>query len=181
MPYPMLALMSILLTLAPSEDVESPIAKSWAGREVGTSITLRSVTESKGRQVSTTTVDRLVSVDDAKVILERSTTVEADGQTTELESTSLEYRRKFPLLPGVKPEEIGRPKGVVASGQETIEVAGEEYEADWYETEGTTEAGPSTTRSWISDEVPGKLLKSVTKVPAADKTTTITLIEIGTP
>ena len=61
------------------------------------------------------------------------------------------------------------------------DIAGTTYTALWYESKGSTEAGPSVTRTWMTDEVPGKLLKAVTRVPAAGKTTTVELVEIRTP
>ena len=43
------------------------------------------------------------------------------------------------------------------------------------------EVGETYTRTWFSDEVPQKVLKSVTRVPAGGLTTTLELTEIRTP
>ena len=179
---PSLKIVALLAAIAaPADEVEGPIYKSWASHEPGTAITIQTVTEAKGRTVETTMTDRLVSVDARKVVVERTIRSESDGAMSEIAPQEFEYQRMFPLLPGVKAEDVGKPKGVIASGTETIEVAGEDYEADWYETAGTTEAGPSKTKTWVSDDMPGKLLKSVSEVPATGKTTTIEVIELRVP
>ena len=60
-------------------------------------------------------------------------------------------------------------------------MAGKTYHAMWYETKGSTEAGPSTTRTWISNEVPGRLLMSVTEVPKVSKKSTLRMVELTIP
>ena len=55
------------------------------------------------------------------------------------------------------------------------------FDAVWYDVRGTTEAGPSITRTWFSEEVPGKVLRSETRVEGSDKLTTLELVEFEKP
>lgn len=166
---------------APAQEVDHPAYKSWAAYKVGTQIVIRSVTEVKGNSVQTMIRTKLVAIDPAKLVLEEVKTSNATG--TEVESAPQEYtvRRKFPLLPGVKPEDIGKPPGASVQGKETIRVGDRSFEAVWFESKGNTEGGPSITRTWMSDEVPGRLVKAVVEVPKARRKTTQDLIEIKTP
>ncbi len=165
----------------PFEEIESPLYKSWVRFPVGTTITTRAVTERDGHRAETTTTSQLIASTNDKVVIEAVSVSDATGQRIENPPQRFEYRRVFPLLPGVKKEDVGKPKGVIAEGDETVEVAGKSYAAHWYDARGTTDAGPSITRTWMSEEVPGKLLKAITRVPKADKTATLKLVEIRTP
>jgi hypothetical protein len=163
------------------EPVESPVYKSWARYKVGTSIRLQAVTLIQGNRVETTTTARLVELTDEKVVVESVTASDGTGKAIENAPQKLVYRRAFVLLPGVKREDVGKPDGSIARGEESLKLAGKEYKAQWFDSKSRVEAGEALTRTWMSDDVPGKLLKSVTKVPAADKTTTLELVEIKTP
>jgi len=170
-----------LASTVEADEVESPIYRSWANFKVGTTITLRSVTGAKDREVQTTTTQRLTESNNERVVLEVVVTSDSTGQKVENRPQTYVYKRMFPLFPGVKKEDIGKPPGSQDQGEETIELGGKKYKAQWYGSKGQTEAGPSISKTWMSDEVPGKLLKSITRVPAAGKTTTLELIEIKTP
>jgi hypothetical protein len=176
----------VALAVAPNgvaEQVESPLYASWARHKVGTAVTLRSVTEAGAGagKAETTTTYRLVELDDKKAVVEMVVVSNATGKEVKNAPQRLEIRRLFPLLPGVKKEDVGKPSGAIAKGEETISVAGKEYKAQWYDSKGRTEAGESIARTWISDEVPGTMLKSIIRVPKAKATTTMELVEIKTP
>jgi hypothetical protein len=168
-----------LVATARAEQVESPQYASWARHPVGTTVRLKSVTEAVGaRPVATTTAYRLVKKTDDAVVVEMTVVGDGPGDDPEGTAQELTIRRLFPLFPGVKREEIGKPEGTTAQGEESVAVAGRTYRARWYEGRGATEAGPSESRTWMSDEVPGRLLRSVTKVPRANKTVTLELVAI---
>jgi hypothetical protein len=175
-----LTTLPLLASATLADEVEHPLYRSWAAHPVGTEVVMRSVTESKGRRIESTSVTRLVRVEPDRVVIESRTAQGAPGQNTPEGAQEYEYRRMFPLMPGVKKEDVGRPKGL-SKDEESLEIAGKTYRTRSYESKGTTEAGPSLSRSWISDQVPGQLVKSVTTVPAASTTTTLELVEIRSP
>lgn len=161
-----------------SDVVESPVYKSWSGSKVGTAVTIRSVTVMKGQTIESTTRYTLIELDPRKAAVEMAI---IGGNGAGNPPKRLEYRRDFPLLPGLKQEDIGKPPEASEQGEEAIEVAGKEYHATWYVLKGQTEAGESIATTWTRPDFPGMLLKSVLKVPAADKVTTFAVIEIKTP
>ena len=170
-----------LAPVVAAQQVESPIYKSWARHPVGTSVALRSVTGSDGRTIETTTTSTLLELTAEKAVVETVVVSDATGEEVKSPPQKFEHRRMFPLFPGMKAEDIGKPVGVLAQGEEAVEVGGKTYPARWFESKGQTEAGESVTRTWMSDEVPGRLLKAVTRVPATGKTTALELIELKTP
>ncbi len=180
MPLVLVLTLAAMSTVA-FDEIESPLYKSWALFPVGTTIKTRTLTERGDLRTETATTSRLIEKTTDKVVIESVVVSNATGQSVENPPQRFEYRRRFPLLPGVKKEDVGTPKGVIAQGEETVEIAGKRFRSRWYDAQGTTDAGPSITRTWMSEEVPGKLLKAVTRVPKAGKTTTIELVEIRTP
>ena len=176
-------IMSMFALLAVAADqAESPIYRSWAGAKIGTSVTHREVVVTKGVRVETTRKQTLTKRTDSKVVIdEEQFGVGASGEPEVLTSLSLDYNKALFLLPGMTREKIEKPGIDGKGGEETIKVAGKEYKAYWCETVAPTDHGPATARTWISGEVPGKVLRTSMKVPSADKIVTTELIEVSVP
>lgn len=162
-------------------EVENPTYASWSKYKVGTTVVHRAVTGEGRGAIETKTTSTLIELTDAKAVVEQVVVSDATGSKVESAPQRFTHRQTFPLLPGVKKEDIGKPSGAIDRGEEALDVAGKSYKSRWYDTKGQTEAGPSITRTWLSDDVPGRLVKAVTKVPAAKKVTTMELVEIKSP
>jgi len=166
---------------AAAEEVEHPAYRSWARFPVGTSVTLKSVTTTQGVTNVTTNRTSLVKLTDREAVLETVMTSDATGRVVVSPAQTYVQRRMFPLFAGVKREDVGKPPGPSKQGEETLRLAGTEYKATWFDSSGRVESGETLTRTWMSDEVPGRLLKAVTRVPKADNATTVELIERKSP
>lgn len=171
-----------LTSAAQAQFVEHPGYTNWNRFPVGTSVTLRSQSVGKSdKTIETTTVMKLVRKTDKEVVISRQITTNATGETIKNEPFESSIKKNFPLFPGVDKTKIGRPQGTGEGGNESIEIMGKKYNAEWYVTKGTTEAGPSTTKTWISPDFPGQVLKSITEVPAGPNTTTEEVVHIEIP
>ena len=62
-----------------------------------------------------------------------------------------------------------------------VEVLGKKYPCKWHKSSGTTDAGPLTTTTWVSVDMPGEIVKSVSLVPAVEETTTIEVTAVTIP
>jgi hypothetical protein len=164
-----------------AEEVEHPVYKSWASHPVGTSITLKSVTTSGNKKIVTTNKTTLVELTPDKATLEVIMVSDGTGQVVESPPQTYTQRRMFPLFGDVKKEDVGKPPKGSKQGEETLKVLGKEYQTQWFDAKGRTDAGETFTRTWMSDKIPGKLIKAVTKVPAADNQTSVELIELKIP
>lgn len=163
--------------------VDSPQYLSWAHAGKGASITMRSTTVMGDdlTPIISTMVYTLTNLAPDKAIVEMVTETNQAGKTVTNPPQEFTIRRAFPLLPGIKKEDIGRPNDALEKGDETLKLAGKEFKAQWYASKGKTDVGPSTTRTWMCDEVPGMLLKSITLVPKVKATITLELIEFKKP
>ena len=165
----------LLAACVSAEEVEHPAYKSWASQPIGTTIAIRSVTASAQSTITTTTTTKLVKFEPDKAILETSKVSDATGKVVEGAPDRLEQRKMFPLFAGVKKEDIGQPTNAIARGEETLKLAGREIKTTWYDVKGKGDAGDTFTRTWLSDEIPGRLVKAVTKIPKASTTVTLEL------
>ena len=163
---------------ASAQTVESPVYLSWARVPVGTQVVQKSVTTAAdGNQIESKTIQKLKSIDEATAVIEQ-TYIDPTGE--EFVQVFRE-RRRVPLLPGVDPQKVGRPRDAKAKGEEMIELAGRSFKAEWYDTTGQAEAGTMLVRTWFSDEVPGLILKVVTQIENRPGSTTIELVDLILP
>jgi hypothetical protein len=174
--------LAVFAAAATAEEVDHPAYLSWARLPMGTSVTLRSVTEAKGNTITTTTTTTLKQLDPDKAVLEIHKVSDATGKRVVSAPETYEQRRKFPLFPGVKKEDIGKPLKALDQGEESLNLAGKEYKAVWFDTKTRGDGGLTWhTRTWMSDDIPGRLLKSITRIPQASTTITVELTELKIP
>ena len=163
-------------TSARSEEVDHPSYTSWVGQPIGTVIKERSETDTHGHILTTTTTTTLKEMKPDKAIFTVQRVSNATGSEVESAPEPYELIRKFPLFPGVKRENIGKPTDAVATGAETLELAGRTIPAVWFDTKTKGDGGLDViTRTWMADNVPGRLLKSVTRIPKAKTIITVEL------
>jgi hypothetical protein len=166
------------------EQVENPQYASWAKSPAGTVAVHKTVVRGEGSDaatVMTTTYTLLDVTPDQAVVQMQVSTKRYDGFEANDRPEKFTHPKSLLLPPGVKKDRAGKPAGVTEEGEESISVAGKEYKAKWYKGKDRNEGGEMFTQMWSSAEVPGELLKSVTRTPAIGKTTTIELVEIRMP
>src|SRR5262249_60435994 len=126
---------------AVAEEVDHPAYLSWASRPVGTAVTLRSLTVSGSNIITTTTTTTLKQLKSDKAVLEIRRVSDATGTRVENRPEIYEQQRKFPLFPGVKKEDIGKPLKPIAQGEETLALAGQEFKAVWFDSKMKGDCG----------------------------------------
>ncbi|WP_165226689.1 hypothetical protein [Aquisphaera insulae] len=177
-----LALSLSLSAPAVAENVDHPAYRSWSKHPVGTTIVVRSRTEGKVRTLTTTTTSTLQAIKPDQVTLDVVRESDATDSLIKSPPETQSIFRVFPLLGKTKKEDVGKPTDAIEKGEETLKVSGKEYRTVWYDTKGKGEGGLGwTTRVWLSEEVPGRLVKSVTRFPDAGTTTTVEVIELKAP
>jgi len=161
-----------------AQTAESPVYKSWAQVPVGTRLIQKTVSVgSDGSTVESRTIQTLQSIDDEVAQIEQ-TFVDPEGEEF---IQVFRHRRTVRLLPGVKAENLGIPANATDQGEETLQLAGREFETKWYDTTGQAEAGTMLIRTWYSKEVPGLIVKSFTRIDGFPSTTTVELVDLVLP
>jgi hypothetical protein len=161
-----------------AQTAESPVYKSWAQFPVGTRMIQKTVSVgSDGSTVESQTIQTLQSIDDEVATVAQ---IYVDPQGEEFNQV-FRHRRRAALLPGVKAENLGIPANATDQGEETLQLAGREFETKWYDTTGQAEAGTMLIRTWYSKEVPGLIVKSFTRIEGFPSTTSIELVDLIRP
>jgi hypothetical protein len=159
----------------PRESIDNPQYRDWANFPKGTTIVHRSVTRIEGNEgetVTTTTYSLLELTPEQAVIEMQTATRRYDGLETKNAPGKFTYPKRLLLPPGSKPFEAKD------QGAETLVIGGKQYQAKWYKSKDRNEAGEVFTQVWSAADVPGGLVRSVTRTPAIGKTTTTELVEI---
>ncbi|MEW4569200.1 hypothetical protein AB1L88_15155 [Tautonia sp. JC769] len=168
----------LLATASQAQTAESPVYQSWARVPVGTRMIQKTVSVgSDGSRQESRTIQVLQSIDDEVATVEQ---IYVDPQGEEFTQV-FRHRRRVVLLPGVKAENLGIPPNASDSGAETLELAGRAFETRWYDTTGQAEAGTMLIRTWYSKQVPGLIVKSLTRIEGFPSTTTNELVDLILP
>jgi hypothetical protein len=113
----------------------------------------------------------LLALNGSKATIE--TEVTTMGQTSKSKA-DLDLNAK----PGTAPAAKGQQPAAVKKGSETLTVAGKSLQCDVYETDSNANGMQMKTRSWVSAQVPGGLVKSVSQTSGAAKSeTTMELVD----
>lgn len=174
---------------APSGDVTAlvlrrgrPGGRSVVGRAgAGSVVVHRTTTENENNKTEKTVTTIVYALkqktDDFIVVESQATTVHYTGRVETNPPSETKTRKTFSLPPGAK-----RPEPKKAEeGTEELTVAGKRYKATWTREKSSTEAGDLFAQTWSSAEIPGGLLKSVSKVPSKKATITVEVTEVVIP
>ncbi len=140
--------------------VDNPTYQSWARFAVGATVEYRTVSDTAGNRSETIMVYTLTSSTAEKVVVEMKTTTIMAGQKYEQPAMPMEYAAKIEATA----LESNDPNIEKSEGSESIEVAGKKYDTKWYEVKTAASGMTTTSRTWMSDEIPGSYLRSVTKM-----------------
>lgn len=186
-PRPRIHLAAILSTilLMPTfsfgaETAENPTYRNWSKFKPKTSVKYKNTNKTKvmGNEITSESevIMTLIEVSDNKVVIEYSTVTKINGQEFKAPPTKQEYPKTIALKAGQTRESVRKPDSVFEEGKETIKVTAGEYDTKWHKSR----VEDRVLQSWVSDNVPGSLVKSVT---TSDKTGTnvMELVEVKKP
>jgi hypothetical protein len=161
-----LSLTTFLAMAAPAaaqEMIDNPQYQEWAKWREGAFVTMRSESSSDGTvQAVMTHTQKLKKLTAEKAVIEITGVTEAAGQTIKSPPMTLEIPAKGPKFnvnptDTKDPEAKDVPKYKETKGKETLTVKGKQVECEWVQVEVE---GGFTTKTWYSEQVPGRIVKS---------------------
>ena len=177
-----LALTPILAADDKPETIENSTYVGWAKEKKGTSVVVKTTTESKVNKSSALMTSTLLELDADRAIVETRITTDVMGMKFDSPPTKLEIKKMIELPKGKKKGELGKPEGLTSEGEETLKIGKTDYKTKWYKYKQTIGEIVVDGQMWISEDVPGQLVKSVTKVEGMfPSTTTMELVEVKKP
>ncbi len=148
----------------PSGMVENADYANWKRFPVGTAVTRRTHSAIGDSKLTVTDVYTLAELTPESCVVEKTTTVERksagvnDTQTNP--ALPLKFQRSFAAPPGMKPEDFQKPSlKATEAGRESVEALGKTYDCAKWTWSEFTEAGNKQVTIWLSDAVPGRVVK----------------------
>lgn len=158
------AVMVLSSSTASGEMIDNPMYKHWAQFKPGTYVVTQSVQEAMGQKTESVTTTTLKSVSGDKVVLELASVTKVAGQEFKTPPQTMEHPARIEKYEPEKTEgEKPDVKQKTKEGDEVVEVAGKKIKTKWYDA--VTDMGnmKTHTKSWMSDDFPGQIIKSTTR------------------
>jgi hypothetical protein len=152
--------------LSAQEKIDNPAYTYWAKYKVGASATLKTTTSSAMFSSEGTMTMKLVEVTAEKIVLEITAKSKVGGMEIDIPPMKQEHLKTVELPKGVTKEVFtsGKPAGTTKEGTETLKVGGQEVKTKWYEYEVKAGGADVKSKMWTSDDVPGMLVKTESKI-----------------
>lgn len=156
-----LAALAVVSAAHADDLVDNPAYQSWARFQVGATVEYLTVQDAAGNRSETKMVYKLIESTAEKVVVEMKMSTVMAGQTYDQPAMPVEYlaRMKASDLEAAKD-----PNVETSEGTESVELGGRTYDAKWSETRSNANGMTTTSRTWMSDEIPGTFLKSTMKI-----------------
>lgn len=158
----------------------NPMYDSWAKHGVGSSVKMKGSTDAAGQKTEMEITSTLTEKTDEKVVVEVKTTISMMGNKMDQPAQKMEFPAKMPEGQGTPAEEAKKAGMEVKESEETVTIAGKEYNAKVIESTGKQNGMDMVAKVWTSTEVPGQMLKTVsTMTGAMNMSTTMEVTEVN--
>jgi hypothetical protein len=163
-------------TALAQETIDNPQYQEWAKWKEGAFVTIKSESIVDGKiQVVSTQTQTLKKLTAEKAVVEITGVTEVAGQTIKAPPMTFDFVAKLPKVKfdpkGIpEPDPKAVPKFKETKGRETLTINGKKVECEWiqFEYEGVT------SKTWMSDLIPGRMVKSETRTKESVSTMQLT-------
>jgi hypothetical protein len=163
-----------------SQQVENPLYTRWKNFPANTAVQYIQVTTAGNFEERRVVQYKLLEKSADKLTVEIRSRLESQKDADATSQTQV-ARRTFQLPPGVSKEQFSKPVGRKDEGTENLDINGRGFNTNWYIADVRVEAGITESKTWSATDVPGGLVRSVSKTPAANSITTIEITKLEIP
>jgi len=166
------------------ETLDNPEFANWSKFKVGSSITVRTTTTMAGMTSEIVMTTKLVEIGADKHVVETSTHSKIGGMEFKDAGAYRDVPKTIVLRKGTpKPDpKAAKPEGTYEEGAETLKIGGVDVKTKWYKYKSDSGGLKIEAKTWMSDDVPGSLVKmEATTSGVAAGTTKVELIEFKKP
>jgi hypothetical protein len=170
--------------VAAQDKVDNPEFANWSKFKKGTSVTLKSVSSFNNMSSEATITSTLVEVGADKLVIEMTSAVKSGAMEFKGEPMKRDVSKTVALPKDFKKEDFakGKPPGTYEEGTETLKVGGMDVKTKWYKYKFEVEGTKTEAKMWMSEDVPGIMVKSeMTASGALATTTKMEITEIKKP
>jgi hypothetical protein len=175
-------LVSTNTSRAADEMVDNPQYAGWSKFKAGTSVKYAQNTVAMGQTTNGEITMTLIAITPEKATIQTKMSMMMNGKNMDMPAQQLDIPAK---VTKAEAKETGEPAGSANAdtkqGTERIEVAGKSYDCKWTQVTSEQNNMKAVAKTWLSDEVPGKMVKmEATTTGQANSTTKMTLASIET-
>lgn len=160
--YAALFAMVLVAGVARAETIDNPEYQNWSKFKAGTWVTYKQTTDVAGNKSVSETTIKLSEVTGEKCVLETSVKMEVAGQKIEQPAMKRDVPAKVEKVNPVPQGEVKDPPKP-KEGTDTVTVSGNELKCKTVEVEYEAQGQKGTSKSWVSDDVPGMMVKNENK------------------
>jgi hypothetical protein len=160
-----------------ADQIDNPQYASWAKHKPGTKVTLQTATNAQGMSMTQDMTETLMQVTPEKAVVEFTMSMDMGG-------TKHDMTRQHDVPAKVEKGHENLPSDMTGTskviGQETVDVGGKKYDCKVVEFTGEGQRGKASGKIWVTEQVPGGMVKTEIKMDAprqATMTTVVTGIE----
>lgn len=147
-------------SLAQEELVDNPQYMSWSQHKPDTTVSMKMVTNMAGQTMNMDIVQTLKEVTPEKAVVEVKTTMDMMGQKQDMPAQSVDIKAK---VTKAEADKANLPAGADGESKdlanETVTVAGKDYDCKVTEFAGEQNGMKTKGRVWRSELVPGGVVK----------------------
>jgi hypothetical protein len=167
---------------AAQETIENQEFKQWSKFKKGASVTMKSTTDLGKMKVEAVITTTLIDVGPDKLVLETSSVSKINGMEIKVPPMKRDVPKTVTVPKVDKKDDPKAEKPKTEEGTETLKVAGVEVKTKWSKATADVMGTKTEAQYWFSDDFPGGLVKSVTKIMGANPATiTIEVTEFKKP
>jgi len=154
-----------------ADQIDNPTYKAWSKFKPGTSATMKMESDAGGMKSETETTTTLVELNADKAVVETKMSMNAGGQKMDMPAQKTDVPAKLDKPPEAAAPNTPKPE--VKESTEEVEIpGGKKVKAKVTETKSDANGMKTVSKVWMSDEVPGGMVKMETTMDGTVKGTT---------
>ena len=168
-----LVVFSGAVALADKKKIDNPEFTMWSKYKADTMTKLKSTSEINGMKTENIIMTTLKEVSADKLVLETEAISKFNGMEFKSPPTKRDVTKTIEVDEKIA-EQIGKaakPEGTTEEGTETVKIGKDDVKTKWYKFKSKAEGTETVSQTWTSDEVPGSVVKVVSKSSTFNNTT----------
>jgi len=166
----MTAAMFLAVSSARAEQVANPAYEAWSKFKVGTTVKLASETVAGTNTIKNTTTTKLLEITPDKAVVETTISMNMSGRVMDMPPQKQDIKAQIEKPSAATAAEAEKAKS--ATGEEDVKIGDKTYKTKWTEVNIVHNGVMVHLRTWMSDQVPGGVVKMTSNTEGANASST---------
>jgi hypothetical protein len=145
-----------------AQEQANPEYTGWSKQKPGAWVKHKMVSDAGGQKTEMEMTTKLIELTADKAVVETASVMNVGGQKIDVPGMKRDVPAKWdPAKANPNPN---APKPEIKEGSEDVTVGGKSYKCKTYETTMKSDQATMTSKTWMSDDVPGGTVKMESKM-----------------